>query len=129
MNHVTYDAISADAALDAYQAKYGERALADYDFSKAGLIVSFGADFLGDWQGGGYDTGYTKGRAPKNGMSRHVQFESNMTLTGANADKRVAVSPAVQKVALAHLYAKLNGEFSFRRTARSCHSGIGRRLA
>jgi molybdopterin-containing oxidoreductase family iron-sulfur binding subunit len=109
VNHVTYDAISADAALDAYQAKYGERALADYDFSKAGLIVSFGADFLGDWQGGGYDSGYTKGRAPKNGMSRHVQFESNMSLTGANADKRVAVSPAVQKVALAHLYAKLNG--------------------
>ncbi|MGB5314434.1 MAG: TAT-variant-translocated molybdopterin oxidoreductase [Robiginitalea sp.] len=109
VNHVTYDAISSNAALDAYQAKYGVRAMADYDFSKAGLIVSFGADFLGDWQGGGYDSGYTKGRAPKNGMSRHVQFESNMSLTGANADKRVAVSPAVQKVALAHLYAKLNG--------------------
>jgi molybdopterin-containing oxidoreductase family iron-sulfur binding subunit len=29
------------------------RALVDYDFSKASLIVSVGADFLGDWQGGG----------------------------------------------------------------------------
>jgi hypothetical protein len=36
---------------------YGERALVDYDFSKASLIVSVGADFLGDWQGGG-DSGY-----------------------------------------------------------------------
>lgn len=108
--HVTYDAIGSDAALNAFESKYGERALADYDLSKADLIISFGADFLGDWQGGGYDGGYAKGRIPKEGkMSRHIQFESNMSLTGANADKRVPLTPAQQKVALAHLYAKLNG--------------------
>ena len=108
--HVTYDAIGSDAALNAFEAKYGERALADYDLSKADLIISFGADFLSDWQGGGYDGGYAKGRIPKEGkMSRHVQFESNMSLSGANADKRVPLTPAQQKVALAHLYAKLNG--------------------
>jgi len=110
LNHITYDAISEDAALNAFEAKYGERALADYDFEKAELIVSFGADFLGDWQGGGYDSSYSKGRVPKNGkMSRHVQFEANMSLTGANADKRVALTPMQQKIALAQLYAKLNG--------------------
>ncbi len=108
--HITYDSIGEDAALDAYEAKYGERALADYDLSQADLIVSFGADFLGDWQGGGYDSGYAKGRLPSEGkMSRHVQFESNMSLSGANADKRVPLKPAVQKLALAHLYARLNG--------------------
>jgi MoCo/4Fe-4S cofactor protein with predicted Tat translocation signal len=110
VNHVVYDAISEDAALNAYNKAYGERALADYDFEKAGLIVSFGADFLGDWQGGGYDTGYVKGRVPKNGkMSRHVQLESNMSLTGANADKRYPMTPTQQKIALAKLYGKLNG--------------------
>ena len=110
VKHVTYDAISEDAALTAYEGKYGERAMADYDFEKAELIVSFGADFLGDWQGGGYDSGYAKGRIPKDGkMSRHVQFEANMSLTGANADKRVPLTPMLQKVALAKLYAKLNG--------------------
>ncbi len=110
INHVTYDAISEDAALTAYEGKYGERALADYDFEQAELIISFGADFLGDWQGGGYDSGYAKGRIPKNGkMSRHVQFEANMSLTGANADKRIPLTPMLQKVALAQLYAKLNG--------------------
>ncbi|SHJ75856.1 quinol:cytochrome c oxidoreductase iron-sulfur protein precursor [Maribacter aquivivus] len=108
--HVTYDAISEDAALTAFENKYGERALADYDFEKAGLIVSFGADFIADWQGGGYDAGYSRGRVPKNGkMSRHVQLEANMSLTGANADKRVAMKPSVQKVVLAKLYGKLNG--------------------
>jgi len=110
VNHVTYDAISEDAAATAFENKYGERALADYDFEKADLIVSFGADFLGDWQGGGYDSSYSKGRVPKNGkMSRHVQFEANMSLTGANADKRVPLTPMFQKIAIAKLYAALNG--------------------
>ena len=82
----------------------------DYDFEKAEVIVSFGADFLADWQGGGYDSGYSKGRVPKNGkMSKHVQFEANMSLTGANADTRVPLTPMQQKIALAQLYAKLNG--------------------
>ena len=110
VDHVTYDAISEDAALSAFEAKYGERALADYNFENAEVIVSFGADFLGDWQGGGYDSGYSKGRVPKNGkMSKHVQFEANMSLTGANADKRVPLTPSEQKVALAYFYGKLNG--------------------
>ncbi len=109
VNHVIYDAISEDAALSAFDAKFGERALADYDFEKAEVIVSFGADFLGDWQGGGFDAGYSKGRIPQKGkMSRHIQFEANMSLTGANADKRVPLKPSEQKVALAKLYAKLN---------------------
>ncbi len=103
--HVIYDAISESAALDAFEAVYGERALVDYDFSKANTIVSIGADFLGDWQGGSYDSGYAKGRIPQNGkMSKHIQFESNMTLSGASADKRIAMSTANQKQALVNIY-------------------------
>jgi len=110
VRHVIYDAISESAAADAYQIKYGERALPHYDFSKATTIVSIGADFLGDWQGGGYSPGYAKGRVPKNGkMSRHIQFESNMTLSGGNADKRVPLKPSEQKIALAKLYGKIMG--------------------
>jgi len=110
VRHVVYDAISESAAIEAYQNIYGERGLANYDFSKAMTIVSVGADFLGDWQGGGFDSGYAKGRIPQHGkMSRHIQFESNMSLTGANADKRVALKPSEQKVALAKLYGKITG--------------------
>ncbi len=110
VKHVVYDAISEEAAVVAFENKYGVRALADYNFEKADVIVSFGADFLGDWQGGGYDSGYSKGRVPKNGkMSKHVQFEANMTLSGANADKRIPLTPMQQKVALAQLFARLNG--------------------
>jgi MoCo/4Fe-4S cofactor protein with predicted Tat translocation signal len=108
--HVIYDAVSSSEALDAFETVYGERALVDYDFSKASLIVSVGADFLGDWQGGGYDTGYAQGRIPKNGkMSRHFQLESNMTLSGAAADKRVAMSTVNQKQALVTIYNIITG--------------------
>jgi molybdopterin-containing oxidoreductase family iron-sulfur binding subunit len=62
--HIVYDAVSSSETLDAFEAVYGERALVDYDFSKASLIVSV-ADILGDWQGGGYDSGYTQGRIPR----------------------------------------------------------------
>ncbi len=97
VRHVVYDTVSSSEALDAFQAKYGTRGLADYDLSKAEVIVSVGADFIGDWQGGGYEAGYAKGRIPKNGkMSRHIQFEANMSLSGANADKRVPVTPSQQ---------------------------------
>ena len=110
VKHVAYDAISESASLDAYQAKYGTRGLANYDFSKAKTIVSIGADFLGDWQGGGFESGYATKRIPENGqMSRHIQFESNMSLSGANADKRVPLTPSQQKLALVKLYSEITG--------------------
>jgi len=102
VRHVIYDTVSSSEALDAFQNKYGTRTLPDYDFSKAEVIVSVGADFLGDWQGGGYDAGYSKSRVPSTStgsvgkMSRHIQFEANMTLSGANADKRILATPSQQ---------------------------------
>ena len=104
VRHVIYDTVSSSEAIAAFQNKFGSRGLADYDFSKAEVIVSVGADFLGDWQGGGYTSGYSKGRVPQDGkMSRHIQFEANMTLSGANADKRILATPLEQKKILAAL--------------------------
>jgi molybdopterin-containing oxidoreductase family iron-sulfur binding subunit len=110
VEHVAYDAISESGALDAFEAMYGKRALPDYDLSKADVIVSIDADFLADWQGGGFEVGYAKGRIPNHGkMSRHVQFESNMSLTGANADKRYMVKPSEQTQVLLNIYNALTG--------------------
>jgi molybdopterin-containing oxidoreductase family iron-sulfur binding subunit len=108
--HVVYDAVSSSEALDAFQAVYGERALAEYEFEKASTIVSVGADFLGDWQGGGYDKAYAQGRVPKQGkMSKHIQLEANMTLSGAAADKRIPMSVAEQKQALVKIFSIVTG--------------------
>jgi MoCo/4Fe-4S cofactor protein with predicted Tat translocation signal len=108
--HIQYDAISSSTAIDAYQEVFGERGLVDYDFSKSSLIVSIGADFLGDWQGGSYDSGYAQGRIPKNGkMSRHFQLESNMTLSGAAADTRIPMNSFNQINSLIEIFNIVTG--------------------
>ncbi|WP_299106492.1 TAT-variant-translocated molybdopterin oxidoreductase [uncultured Tenacibaculum sp.] len=109
VKQVSYDAISESGALDAFEAMYGKRALPNYNFGKAEVIASIGADFLGDWQGG-YEKSYSEGRQANTGkMSYHVQLESNMSLTGANADKRVVLKPSHQVFALINLYNAVTG--------------------
>ena len=114
ITHVIYDSISSDSALNAFEKYYGIRALADYDFSKADTIVGIDSDFLGDWQGGGYEKEYAEAKRPKKRnnkaeMSWHMQFESNMSLTGVNADHRVPCTPAEQKKVLAYLHDIVRG--------------------
>jgi len=110
VRHVVYDAVSESAALDAFEAVNGVRTLPTYDFSKAATIVSIGADFLSNWQGGGYERSYANGRKPESGnMSYHVQLEANMSLTGANADKRIPLKHSDQISALIQLYNEVTG--------------------
>ncbi len=104
---VVYDAISESAAIDAYEEFEGTRALPLYELEKAKLIVSFGADFLGDWNGGGYERAYMAGRKPGKNMARHIQVEANMSLTGANADTRFAMQPTHVEKTLANVYLAL----------------------
>ena len=108
VKHVAYDAISESGSADAFEAMYGFRAIPNYHFDKATTIVSFGADFLGDWHGG-FEKGYAVGRNPNGDMSYHVQFEANMSLTGANADKRVVTKGSDQVFAMINLYNELTG--------------------
>ena len=102
VEHIEYDSISESSTLDAHELLYGLRALPYYDFQNAKCIVSIAADFLGDWQGSNYDHDYVKGRIPNknNGiasMSKHIQIESNMSITGSNADLRIPLSVSDQK--------------------------------
>ena len=40
-------------------------------------------------------------------MLRHIQFESGMSLTGANADIRKKIKPSEEKILLIDLYNKI----------------------
>jgi molybdopterin-containing oxidoreductase family iron-sulfur binding subunit len=110
---VVYDTVSSSALLDANEANFGVRALPSYHFDKAALIVGFNADFLGNWilpvQ---FARDYAKARKliGTNQMSRHVQFESYMSLTGSNADTRVPMKPSEELTILLNLYNELAGE-------------------
>ncbi len=105
-NIVTYDAISYSGILNANKASFNKRTLATYDFSKAKSIVSVGADFLSSWLDAlQYDVAYTSKRNPEGEwMSKHFQFEANMSLTGTNADVRVPVKPSEYGAVIANIY-------------------------
>ena len=114
IEHIILDTVPSSYAVESFKEAYGFEGLVDYDFSKSNFIVSVDADFLGDWQGGGYDTKYVSNRVPdrktgKGKMSKHVQFEANMTLSGANADLRVPATPSEQKKILSYIYSLVKG--------------------
>jgi molybdopterin-containing oxidoreductase family iron-sulfur binding subunit len=106
---VTYDAVSSSAMLQANEACYGKKSIPNYSFDKASIIVSFGADFLGTWispieYARQYATTRRIDEVSKAKMSRHIQVESGMTLTGSNADHRVLVRPSEMGAAIAALH-------------------------
>ena len=109
VEHIMYDAVPYDGILNANEESFGLRAIPSYFFSKANVIVSFGADFIGNWLNNDYSTDYVSGRNPKNGkMSKHYQIETNLSLSGSNADKRIVIKPSEQKVLLSDLYSSLS---------------------
>ncbi|MFT4536197.1 MAG: MoCo/4Fe-4S cofactor protein with predicted Tat translocation signal [Saprospiraceae bacterium] len=114
---VTYDPVSSAAILDANEQSFGDRVIPDYRFDKADVIVSFGADFLGTWISPvEYSSQWVKGRKIadiKNPtMSRHIQVESGMSMTGSNADNRIMVRPSEMGAAIAYLANKIVGGIS-----------------
>ncbi|WP_293790264.1 TAT-variant-translocated molybdopterin oxidoreductase [uncultured Pedobacter sp.] len=111
---VQYDAVSYTGMIQANQNSFGKAVLPKYNFDKADLIVSFGADFLGTWiSGEEFTAQYTANRNYKSlenkKMSRHIQFESGMSLTGTNADTRVPVKLSEEGPALIALYNAITG--------------------
>jgi len=112
--HVQYDSVSYSGMLLTNEASYGKRALPSYDFSKAKVIVSLGADFLGSWLNAvEYQKGYTAGRkvSPTNPeMSKHYQFESFLSMTGANADERFTHKPSEAGAVAVALLNAINGQ-------------------
>lgn len=109
VKHVTYDAISASGMLEANETCFGIKALPAYDFASAEVVVSVGADFIASFPNGAANAvGYGKMRDPKGGkMSRHYQFETNMSLTGSNADVRVPIKPSETAAVVIDLYNKV----------------------
>lgn len=105
---IYYDAVSYSAMLDANLAMFNQRILPDYHFDKADLVVSFGADFLGNWISPiRFTKQYSskrKLRKDKPEMLKHVHFESTMSLTGSNADYRIPIKPSEEGALLIQLY-------------------------
>jgi len=115
VEHVSYNAVSYSSIVEANAADFGKAVIPSYNFDKASVIVSFGADFLGTWISPvEYTKGYVKNRIPAKGkeMSQHFQFESNLSTTGTNADYRFPMHASKEALYITTLYnevAKLKG--------------------
>jgi Fe-S-cluster-containing dehydrogenase component/anaerobic selenocysteine-containing dehydrogenase len=98
--HVAYDAISLAGLRYANEASFGAPVVPRYRLDRARVIVGIEADFLGTWLSPVELTRrYARGRQPAGAgqpaaMSRHVQIEAGMSLTGSNADLRLPVLPS-----------------------------------
>ncbi|MBO9692720.1 TAT-variant-translocated molybdopterin oxidoreductase [Chryseobacterium sp.] len=114
---VTYDAFPYSAQLDAAQEVFGQRALPVYDLKGSELVVSFQADFLGDYNASSLETSYAAARKPGANMLRHIQVESNMSLTGANADSRYRLKPSAVNKTLVEVYNAIVGGGTSDKTA------------
>jgi MoCo/4Fe-4S cofactor protein with predicted Tat translocation signal len=106
--HIQYDPSSSYGIWKANQQSFGTGFIPSYDFSKAMTVVSIAADFLGTWVAPIiFQKGYAVNRTvsvEKPEMSRHYQFESILSLTGANADYRTAIKPSQEGLVVAQLY-------------------------
>ena len=112
--HVQYDGISYSGLLLANEAAYGKKGIPSYHFEKAKVLVSLGADFLGTWLSPvEFQRGYTALRKVKGNnaeMSKHYQFESMMSMTGANSDDRYAHKPSEAGAVAAALLSAVSGQ-------------------
>jgi len=111
--HVTYDTASCSSILQAHERSFGIKALPSYRFDKAGMIVSFDADFLGTWISPvEFTEQYVSARKlkdNKDSMSRHIQFEAGMSITGSNADERIPIKPSDEWPMLSALLKSITG--------------------
>jgi len=105
---VIYDAVSSSGMLQSNLDCFGIKGIPDYHFEKADLVVSFNADFLGTWLSPvEYTRRWAESRrleGDKKQISKLVAFESNLSLTGANADTRIPVKPSQQSAIILNLY-------------------------
>ena len=111
------DSVSYSSLRDANEKVFGKKVTSTYDLTKATkVIVGVGADFLGTWLAPAvFAAAYAKNRKvskEKPEMVKHYQFESNLSLTGANADERYMVKPSEIGKTIVALYnevAKVTG--------------------
>jgi molybdopterin-containing oxidoreductase family iron-sulfur binding subunit len=113
VKHVSYDPISRYAIAKAHQNNFGKKVIPSYDFSKAEVIVGINADFLGEWISEiEHAKQYAETRRiskDKKQMSRHYQFESMLSITGASADYRTPIRPSEEVAVVAALYNAICG--------------------
>ncbi|HXB10902.1 MAG TPA: molybdopterin oxidoreductase, partial [Bacteroidia bacterium] len=106
--HITWDAVSFSGIRKANMNSFGKAIIPTYNFDKANVIVSISADFLTNWLSPiEFASQYAQNRKvskEKQEMSKHIQFETILTVSGANADMRQPIKPSEEGLVAVNLY-------------------------
>ena len=97
--HLAFEAFDQTALRVAVKRVFGQEILPDFDIGSSHYLLSFGADFLSTWGSPvRYARGYGEFRSTKGekGRGTHVHVGSRYSMTAANADEWIPVSPGME---------------------------------
>ena len=95
---VRYEPFGYEAIRAANERVFGRAEVPHYDFARAEMVISFGADFLETFGSpAGFARDHAGQRRVRDGRTtRFVQIEPRLSLTGAGADAWHAVAPQTE---------------------------------
>ena len=95
---VRYEPFGYEAIRAANERVFGRAEVPHYDFARAEMVVSFGADFLETFASpAGFARDHAGARRVRDGRTTHfVQIEPRLSMTGAGADAWHAVAPQTE---------------------------------
>ena len=113
---IEYEAGSEAPLREAARMVFGSDAIPSFDFESAGVIFSFGADFLGSWISPvEHARGFSRASGTDEGLrkSRFVFIGPRLSLTGQNADEWIPVeagSEGLVALGIANIIASTGGD-------------------
>jgi molybdopterin-containing oxidoreductase family iron-sulfur binding subunit len=113
-----YEAVSYEAIREGNRITFGRDEVPAYDISGCDFILSLGADFLETWISPvEFSRQFSKARDPKESKAGFIYVGPRLSLTGASADRWIAIRPGAE------------GDFSFAILAFLLETGFGRSMA
>jgi anaerobic selenocysteine-containing dehydrogenase/Fe-S-cluster-containing dehydrogenase component len=93
-SRIRHEAFGHEALREATRLAFGRSTVPTFDFGRARVVFSLGADFLETWLNPvGSARGMADGRAGRPDGARFVAFAARQDLTAGNADQLVSIKP------------------------------------
>ena len=95
--HLSFDSLDDSGLKEVIKRVFGQDQMPAFDIKNSKYILSFGADFLGSWLAPvNYSWQYGEFRQGGHYRGTLVQVEPRLSLTAANADEWVPVTPGTE---------------------------------
>ena len=96
---LNFEPLSNATLLETMEAVFGQDSIPDFDIGNTDYLLSFGADFLSTWVSPTrWSSGFGDLRDPSIGKGRGTitQIDSRFSMTAANADRWIPITPGME---------------------------------